>query len=128
MLPRGVEAKALQCLEDVLRTTHRIVKMEEIEKTVCDVFGLEPRTLRSQRKSKSVSHPRMLAMWLARKYTRAALSEIGYYFGGRSHSTVVSAQKRVDTWITKGKPIELLDHCWTMEDALSKIENRLRTG
>lgn len=121
-------AFAKQCLEDVLRTTHRIVKMEEIEKTVCDVFGLEPRTLRSQRKSKSVSHPRMLAMWLARKYTRAALSEIGYYFGGRSHSTVVSAQKRVDTWITKGKPIELLDRCWTMEDALSKIENRLRTG
>ena len=60
---------------------------------------LEPESLQSSRKAKSVSHPRMLAMWLARKYTRAALSEIGQYFGHRSHSTVVSAQKRVDRWI-----------------------------
>ena len=42
-----------------------------------------------------VSQPRMLAMWLARKHTRAALTEISEFFGRRSHSTVVSAQNKV---------------------------------
>ena len=41
----------------------------------------------------------MLAMWLARKYTRSGLNEISRYFGRRSHSTVISAQKRVDRWL-----------------------------
>ena len=51
--------------------------LADIEKAICDTFGLEPESLQSNRKARSVSHPRMLAMWLARKYTRAALSEIG---------------------------------------------------
>ncbi len=43
-------------------------------------------------------------MWLARKHTRAALSEIGAFFGRRSHSTVISAQKRVDQWMAHDEP------------------------
>ena len=49
-----------------------------------DVFGLDAKTLRDGCRSKSVSQPRMLAMWLARKYTRAAFSEISHFFGRRS--------------------------------------------
>ena len=47
----------------------------------------------------AVSHPRMLAMYLARKHTGAAYSEIGRYFGGRNHSTVISAEKKVLEWL-----------------------------
>ena len=61
----------------------------DVQKAVCDVFGVEPAQLRSERKGRAVSEPRMLAMWLARKYTRAAWSEIGQFFGRRSHSTVI---------------------------------------
>ena len=42
-------------------------------------------------------------MYLARKYTRAPLSEIGSYFGRRSHSTVISAQKKVEAWMADGR-------------------------
>ena len=79
---------AEEALADLIRHSGRAVRLADIEKAVCDVFGLEPASLQSDAKAKRVSHPRMLAMWLARKHTRAALSEIGHYFGRRSHSTV----------------------------------------
>ncbi|MEZ6108705.1 MAG: helix-turn-helix domain-containing protein [Pirellulaceae bacterium] len=48
---------------------------------------------------------RMLAMWLARRMTRAALSEIGDYFGGRRHSTVATAQRTVDGWLKNDRVV-----------------------
>ncbi len=95
-------AMAEETLADLVRNSGRAVRLADIEKAVCEVFGLEPACLQSDAKAKRVSHPRMLAMWLARKHTRAALSEIGYYFGRRSHSTVISAQKRIDGWMAAG--------------------------
>ena len=70
----------------------------------------------------------MLAMWLARKHTRAALSEIGYYFGHRSHSTVISAQRRVDGWMASGCPLDLAEQRWPVDDAIRKVERRLAAG
>lgn len=115
-------------LADLIRHSLRVVRLPDIEKAVCDVFGLEPATLQSGGKGKRVSHPRMLAMWLARKHTRAALSEIGHYFGRRSHSTVVSAQKRVDTWMAAGSPLDLAERRWPVDDAIRQVECRLATG
>ena len=103
-------AMAEEALAEMIRHSTRIVRLPDIQKAICDVFGLEPDSLQSGRKGKRVSHPRMLAMWLARKHTRAALSEIGHFFGRRSHSTVVSAQKRVDAWLADGTVLELADH------------------
>jgi len=119
---------AEQALGEMIRSSTRPVTLPQIEKTVCETFGLGPRLLRSDRKSKAVSYPRMLAMWLARKYTRAALSEIGEHFGRRSHSTVISAQKRVDTWMAAGDAIQLGDRDWPVEEAIRQIESRLRAG
>lgn len=70
----------------------------------------------------------MLAMWLARKHTRAALSEIGRYFGRRSHSTVISAQKRVDGWMANGQSLELAEGTWDVDEAIRRVERRLRAG
>ncbi len=80
-------ALAEETLADMIRHSQRLVRLQDIEKAVCHAFGVEAESLRSPSKSKSASQPRMLAMWLARKHTRAALSEIGRYFGRRSHST-----------------------------------------
>ena len=95
---------------------------------MCEAFGLEPKTLQSGAKAKCASHPRMLAMWLARKYTRSALSEISTYFGRRSHTTVISAQKRVDRWLADGQSIEVADRTWDVADAVQKVERVLRAG
>ena len=119
---------AEEALADLIRASRRAVRLPDIEKAMCDAFGLEPKTLQSRGKTRSVSHPRMLAMWLARKYTRSALSEISHYFGRRSHSTVISAQKRVDRWLADGKSIELAHRSWPISDAVQQVERRLRTA
>ncbi len=92
------------------------------------MFGLEPASLQSDAKATRVSHPRMLAMWLARKHTRAALSEIGHYFGRRSHSTVISAQKRINGWMAAGSSLDLAEHRWPVDDAIRQVERRLAAG
>jgi chromosomal replication initiator protein len=119
---------AEEALADLIRHSSRAVRLPDIEKAVCEVFGLEPASLQSELKGKRGSHPRMLAMWLARKHTRAALSEIGHFFGRRSHSTVVSAQKRVDGWMTAGRKLDLAEHCWAVDDAIRQVERRLAAG
>ena len=117
---------AEQALSDMIRSSSPVVRLPDIEKAVCDVFGVSADDLQSVHKSKVFSHPRMLAMWLARKHTRAALSEIGSFFGRRSHSTVLSAQKRIDRWMASGKRIELADGAWNVGEAIQQIEKRLR--
>jgi chromosomal replication initiator protein len=119
---------AEEALADMIRHSGRVVRLADIEKAVCDVFGLDVSSLQSDAKAKRVSHPRMLAMWLARKHTRAALSEIGHYFGRRSHSTVLSAQKRVDGWMAAGRPMDLAEHNWPVDDAIRQVERRLVAG
>ncbi|MCX7428047.1 MAG: DnaA/Hda family protein [Planctomycetia bacterium] len=121
-------AMAEQALAEMIRHSTRIVRLPDIQKAICDIFGLEPDSLQSGRKGKRVSHPRMLAMWLARKHTRAALSEIGHFFGRRSHSTVVSAQKRVDAWLADGTVLELADHASSVDDAIRRVEQTLLAG
>ena len=66
-------AMAEEALREMIHNSSRMVRLGDIEKAVCEVFGLEPQSLQADDKSKSISHPRMLAMWLARKHTRAAL-------------------------------------------------------
>jgi chromosomal replication initiator protein len=119
---------ASTALADVFRATQRMVHLADIERAVCDVFGLDAKTLRNGRKSKSVSQPRMLAMWLARKYTRAAFSEISHFFGRRSHSTVISAEKKVNRWVADGATVQMGHGACHVEDALRRIETQLRTG
>ncbi len=119
---------AEEALCDMVRSSGRAVRLGDIEKAVCEVFGLDPQSLQADDKSQRVSHPRMLAMWLARKHTRAALSEIGQYFGRRTHSTVVSAQKRVDRWVTSGESIAAADQTWTVDDAIRQVERSLLAG
>jgi chromosomal replication initiator protein len=70
----------------------------------------------------------MLAMWLARKYTRAALSESGQFFGRRSHTSVLAAQRKVDQLVASQSTIRLDQHACSVEDALRRIEQQLRTG
>jgi chromosomal replication initiator protein len=121
-------ALAEEALGEMIHHSSRVVRLGDIEKAVCNVFGLEPASLQTADKSTRVSHPRMLAMWLARKHTRAALSEIGRFFGRRSHSTVVSAQKRVDGWMTAGRPLTLAERSWEVDEAIRQVERQLAAG
>ena len=115
-------------LQEVFRATQRVVRLPDIERAVCDTFGLDPKCLRERTKAKSVSHPRMLAMWLARKYTHAAFSEISEYFGRRSHSTVISAEKKITRLVADGSNVQLGQEACRVQDAIRRVELKLRTG
>lgn len=104
------------------------VRLADIQRAVCEVFGVESTSLKSARKCRSVAEPRMLAMWLARRYTRVALSEIGDFFGRRSHSTVVSAQRKFDGLIAGRGEIIVGDQLCQVEEAVRRIEAKLRTA
>lgn len=121
-------ALAEQALGDSVRRQARGVALGDIDQVVCELFGLQPQSLQSEVKNKQVSHPRMLAMWLARRHTRAAYSEIGSYFGNRAHSTVISAEKKVRHWMDLQAPLQLLDGKYTIAQAIRKVEQKLKVG
>ncbi len=115
-----------QALAPIAAQVRQSVGLEEIEQAVCEVFGLKPHTLQSDKRSKNVSHPRMLAMWLARKHTPAVYAEIGDYFGNRSHSTVIAAQKKVRQWLETDTTVNLGGADQRVTEALQQVESRLR--
>lgn len=121
-------AMAENALQDVVDTAADNLSLQQIEQAVCQVCGVNAAKLQSGQRARAISHPRMLAMWLARKYTRAALSEIGDYFGGRSHSTVVAAQKRIDQWLRVEKGKGTFHGSCELRDTVRKVEQRLKFG
>jgi chromosomal replication initiator protein len=117
-----------EALSDLVRSSARSVRLADIERAVCSAFGIDSGSLKSARRGKTVNHPRMLAMFLARKHTASALAEIGSYFGRRSHSTVISAQKTVQDWVSSGSQILLAEATWDVEEAIRRVEDVLRAG
>jgi chromosomal replication initiator protein len=113
-------------LRELLDHQSRVVNLVDIERAVCDVCGIQAEILQSAAKGAHVSHPRMLAMWLARKYTRAGLSEIGTYFGRRSHSTVISAQRKVEGWKANGSVLKTAGGGLSLNEMIRRVEERLR--
>jgi chromosomal replication initiator protein len=67
----------------------------------------------------------MLAMYLARKHTSAAFSEIGRHFGGRNHSTAVAAEKKVRHWLLKDEELLFGERRWRVRDMVELAEREL---
>jgi chromosomal replication initiator protein len=119
---------AEEALADLVRAGGRSVRLADIEKAVCQAFGIDRGGLQSGSRARAVNHGRMLAMYLARKHTHAALSEISGHFGRRSHSTVIAAQKTVAEWLATRARIVLAESAWDIEEAIRRVEDILRAG
>ena len=119
---------AEEALADLVRSSARSVRLGDIERAVCSAFGIEAGSLQSAQRARKINHPRLLAMFLARKHTPAALAEIGSYFGRRSHSTVISAQKTINEWVAAGSQIVLADSTWNADEAIRRVEEFIRAG
>lgn len=117
---------AERTLAQIARENSRPVRLGDVERAICDVFGVQPGSLRSARKSQTVSGARTLAMFLARKYTRAALVEIGQHFGRRSHSSVIAASKKIQRWMQEGEAIVVADQNCRIDEAIRRVEEALR--
>ncbi|RMG40904.1 MAG: AAA family ATPase [Planctomycetota bacterium] len=106
----------------------RCVQLDDIVKAVCARFAVSPEQLRSQRRFRSLSQPRMLAIYLARRLTPAAYSEIGQYFGGRNHSTIIAAEKKVRRWLQESHQLRVGPHALEVRELLEELELELTTG
>jgi chromosomal replication initiator protein len=116
---------ARAALRDTIRHTAQAVAMKDIERAVCELFGVDADALRSDSRARVASQPRMLAMYLARKHTGASYSEIGRHFGGRNHSTVISAEKKVIGWLKQDERSKLLAGFESMADVVGALERTL---
>ncbi len=85
-----------EVLHDLLRANDRRVTIEEIQKRVASHFNIRISDMHSARRARSVARPRQVAMYLAKQLTSRSLPEIGRKFGGRDHTTVMHAVKKVE--------------------------------
>jgi chromosomal replication initiator protein len=90
-----------------------------VEQLVLQEFGLTRDSVQARKRSKSASLPRQVCMYLARKWTGMSAQEIGAYLGGRNHTTVLFAAKKIEKALGS-------DH--HLASRVSRIERRLQTG
>ena len=83
-------------LRDLLRANDRRVTIDDIQKRVAEHFNIRLADMHSARRARAVARPRQVAMYLAKQLTARSLPEIGRKFGGRDHTTVMHAVRRID--------------------------------
>jgi chromosomal replication initiator protein len=88
---------AREALRDLLALQERLVTVENIQRTVAEYFKIRVADLLSKRRNRSIARPRQIAMSLAKELTKHSLPEIGDAFGGRDHTTVLHACRRIET-------------------------------
>ena len=97
LVGRDITLEATQdVLHDLLRANDRRVTIEEIQKQVASHFNIRTSDMHSARRSRIIARPRQVAMYLAKQLTSRSLPEIGRKFGGRDHTTVMHAVKKVE--------------------------------
>ena len=87
---------AKDTLQDLTLFQERKISIENIQKTVADYFSIRVADLKSKRRNRQIARPRQIAMALAKELTSMSLPDIGDSFGGRDHTTVIHACKKVD--------------------------------
>lgn len=123
---RPVDASlAREALAELLRHSIRRVSLSDIDSTVCSVVGLAAGSLQTKKRCWTVSHPRMIAIYLSRKHTAATYGDISAHFGVKTHSSSVAAEKKVRQWIEKNEPLRIGDHNWTTRDLIDRVEREL---
>jgi len=87
---------AKDVLKDILADDSRIISIESIQKYVANYFHMNMQEIKSKNNAKQVAFPRQIAMYLCKNLTDASLPEIGKRFGGKHHSTVIHAIKKIE--------------------------------
>lgn len=87
---------AQENLKNVLGDKHKEITVELIQKTVSDYFDIKLSDLKSEKRLKNFVHARQVAIWLCRDMTKSSYPDIGLRFGGKDHSTVIYAAKKID--------------------------------
>ena len=87
---------AKEVLRDVLRASERRITIEEIQRRVAEHYNIKLSEMSSERRARAVARPRQVAMFLSKQLTSRSLPEIGRKFGGRDHTTVMHAVRKIE--------------------------------
>jgi chromosomal replication initiator protein len=125
---RVTAGAARDVLARLERDCIRIVRISDIDDAVCRLFGVTSDRLKSAARSRDLTQPRMLAMYLARRLTRAPYSEIGAYFGGRNHATVISAERKITRLLDAQACICVSNEEWPLAELVTTIQQQVLAG
>ncbi len=87
---------AKNVLREQLHAVVRSVSIEDIQKKIADYYGIAPKEMKSNKRSRNIAFPRQVAMYASKELTQSSLPEIGSAFGGRDHTTVLYAHRKID--------------------------------
>ena len=107
---------AREALKDLLSIQNRQVGVENIQKTVADFYKIKVADMYSKKRPASIARPRQIAMYLAKEMTQKSLPEIGELFGGRDHTTVLHAVRKISA--ERQKNTELNQQLHVLEQTL----------
>ena len=108
---------ARDALAKLLANAPTGITMETIQREVAAYFDVKLHDLKGPKRHRAIAHPRMVAMFLARKLTNMSYPEIGSRFGGKDHSTVISAVRKIERLTTEDP---------TVRSVVGTLESRLR--
>ena len=109
---------AMEALKDIISNKQsKQVTIELIQDIVSSYYSLTMEEMKSSRRTRSISHPRQIAMYLSRKLTDMSLPKIGEEFGGRDHTTVIHAYEKISTNIKIDQNLENI-----INDLIKKIK------
>ena len=86
---------AKRVLRDQFTVVNNLITIENIQKTVADYYKIKVADMHSKRRPANIAHPRQIAMYLTKELTQHSLPEIGENFGGRDHTTVMHAVRKI---------------------------------
>jgi len=109
-------ALAREALKDLLSIQNRQIGVENIQKTVADFYKIKVADMYSKKRPASIARPRQIAMYLAKELTQKSLPEIGELFGGRDHTTVLHAVRKIGS--ERQKNTELNQQLHVLEQTL----------
>jgi chromosomal replication initiator protein len=107
---------AREALRDLLSIQNRQISVENIQKTVADYYKIKIADMYSKKRPASIARPRQIAMYLAKELTQKSLPEIGELFGGRDHTTVLHAVRKISA--ERQKLMELNQQLHVLEQTL----------
>ncbi len=83
-------------LRDLLHEEVKVVSVEDIQKYVANYYNIRLQDMKSKKRSRNIAFPRQVAMYCCKRMTRHSLPEIGEYFGGKDHTTILYAARKID--------------------------------
>jgi chromosomal replication initiator protein len=103
----------------------KVTTLPQIEQLVCKQLGIEPKRLHEASRARAISYPRMLVMYLARKLAGASYHEIGSFYGAKSHTTAIAAERKVAQMLEDDAPLFAnIDRC-PVRDIIESVEREV---